>query len=120
MAEDRGCTVYIPSGTGSGTYYVNCDQVQYLDSDLTNNSNSTITLYSDRNYQTTQGPYIQIGSHRYPRYYSQQGVNYTILTNVPDVEFNGWSNMYRDKPILTAGYELIVIAVCICAILIKK
>lgn len=120
MSDDRGCTVTF-EGDHGGTYYTSCDTVQYLDDDLTNNSNTTIYLYKDKNYSQTRGEYIQIGSHQYPRWYqSGSGYNAVYITNAHDTTFNGWSNMYRDRPVMSVGFEMILMIFAICAILIKK
>lgn len=118
--SDRGCTVTF-DGDHGGTYYVPCDQVEYLESDLTNNSSSYIYLYKDKNYTQTRGEYIQIGSHQYPRWYaSGSGYNAVYITNAHDAIFNGNGNMYRDTPILSVGFELVLMVFAICAIIIKK
>ena len=119
MSRD-GCEVTF-SGQYGGTYNVACDQVEYINEELINvGSNSTIYLYPDTTAAGTNSPYIALRSMSYPRYYSSNSYNYTEITNVSHVSFNGMSNMYRDSKILSSGTSIILIVFCLISLLIKK
>lgn len=116
----EGCEITF-DGSYGGTYNVACDQVQYINDDMVNvGTNSTIYLYPDATSASGNSSYISLRPMSYPRYYSNNSYNYTEITNVSNVKFNGTGNMYRDDMIIRSGTSVILVVFCLITLLIKK
>lgn len=94
------CTVSW-NGDQGGTYYVPCDQVQFISSDLINTSSSSISLYKSLDSGSSYSSDLIMPPLSHPRYYF--GNSYRYVTNVSDVKFNGLGNMYAERDYLMLG-----------------
>lgn len=93
------CTVTI-DGSHGGTYYVACDQVEYLTSDLCNNSNSTINLYPTISADHT-GNYIRVTGLGTPEYRASGSYQqWVAITDISSVTFNSRSHVYRESSLV--------------------
>lgn len=113
----NGCEVTFEGSTGSGTYTVSADMVQYINDQLVNDGyNGTIYLYPADSVPESRTVYIALQSGLKPRYYNGSGYGYTIINNVENVEFNMESQVMRAKPILDLGFQFLISVFVLCKI----
>lgn len=98
--SDGVCTVTW-TGDHGGTYFVPCDQVQYITKDLVNSSSSTIPLYKSLDSGSSYSSDLSIPPLSHPRYYT--GTSYYYVTNSSNVIFNPLGNVYAERNILLLG-----------------
>lgn len=91
------CTITI-DGSDGGTYYVPCNQAEYITRDFINVSSSTINLY--QNIRTNNDvAYISMPSLGRPVYHSPSSYNTHYITDVTTVQFNRTADFYREYDI---------------------
>lgn len=96
----EGCTVSW-DGSASGTYFVPCDQVKFIDDNLVNTSSETILLYRSVNGNNSYNSNIVMPALSNPRYYS--GNTYYYVTNASNIRYNAISYYYREIDYLYLG-----------------
>lgn len=92
-----GCTVSW-EGDHGGTYYVPCDRVQYLNSELINTSNTSFNGYSTIT-SSNNSPYVVFPSNGYPYYYESYS-NRDYIEVAQNVTFNAKSHYYKEFDIV--------------------
>lgn len=81
-------------GTGGGTYYIPCDRVGDLNAQGININSSSFYAYSSI-YGSNYDKRVQFPSLAKPRYYSSDSYNYTVITNMSNIQYNNRSNYCR-------------------------
>lgn len=107
---EQYCTVSF-SGDHGGRYYVTCDQVEFITSDLGNSSSETIYLYPTISNDHVN--YIRINSLGNPEYRSGSGYQWEDINNVSNVSFNSLSHVYRESDIVLYFALFVVCIACI-------
>lgn len=94
---DDACTVTFEGDYG-GTYYVPCDYVVNIGSNLVNTGGSSFRGYKNITAGSAS-EYITFNVDQYPSYYISYS-NTHYITNAHNVTFNNRAYFYREKDIV--------------------
>lgn len=111
--SDTGCTVTF-DGDHAGTYFVPCDLVKFLnDKDLSSTYSGEINLYRDLSRDHFS---LVVSSYSLPIYTDPDKSVHTI-SNVSNVRFNAFSNVYRNLDYVYLFVCFIVSVYCLFKLL---
>lgn len=117
---DNVCQITI-DGSKPGDYYVPCNQVQYLSSNLVNTGSSTIYLYDSLDSSNTRSAAITIPALSYPYYISAGSYNTRVyITNITDVRYNLASQFYRLQGFQYQSVSLVLMFLVVLCLVFRR